>query len=154
MNAMQAVSKRRDDRAGRRCTIGNRVYAKSVSGVRIPISPPELSRRNLYGNAFFIQSALKTGRLHPMRRGGRVVECGGLENRFTGNPGDEGSNPSSSARKLEALANAGAFSFSGQLRYCFGARWWKTGEKCRLIPYNQETILFMNNNRYEYNLGK
>ena len=52
----------------------------------------------------------------PLRRGGRVVECGGLENRFTGNPGDEGSNPSSSARKLEALANAGAFSFSGQLR--------------------------------------
>ena len=39
-----------------------------------------------------------------------MVECGGLENRFTGNPGDEGSNPSSSARKLEALANAGAFS--------------------------------------------
>ena len=38
---MQAVSKRRDDRAGRRCTIGNRVYAKSVSGVRIPISPPD-----------------------------------------------------------------------------------------------------------------
>ena len=32
-----------------------------------------------------------------MRRGGRVVECGGLENRFTGNPGDEGSNPSFSA---------------------------------------------------------
>ena len=28
-----------------------------------------------------------------------MVECGGLENRFTGNPGDEGSNPSSSARK-------------------------------------------------------
>ena len=50
------------------------------------------------------------------RKGGRAAECGGLENRFTGNPGDEGSNPSSSARKLEALANAGAFSFSGQLR--------------------------------------
>ena len=33
----------------------------------------------------------------PLRRGGRVVECGGLENRFTGAPGDEGSNPSSSA---------------------------------------------------------
>ena len=49
-----------------------------------------------------------------------MVECGGLENRFTGAPGDEGSNPSSSARKLEALANAGAFSFSGQLRYCVG----------------------------------
>ena len=38
-----------------------------------------------------------------MRRGGRVVECGGLENRFTGIPGDEGSNPSSSAiEKLRA----------------------------------------------------
>ena len=34
---------------------------------------------------------------HPMRRGGRVVECGGLENRFARNPGNEGSNPSSSA---------------------------------------------------------
>ena len=41
-----------------------------------------------------------------------MVECGGLENRFTGNPGDEGSNPSSSARKLKALANARAFSFN------------------------------------------
>ena len=30
-----------------------------------------------------------------------MVECGGLENRFTGNPGDEGSNPSSSARNSE-----------------------------------------------------
>ena len=49
----------------------------------------------------------------PLRRGGRVVECGGLENRFTGNPGDEGSNPSSSARNLKALASARAFSFSG-----------------------------------------
>ena len=113
MNAVQNVSKRRDDRAGRRCTIGNRVYAKSVSGVRIPISPPDYSGGTFYGNAFFIQSALKTGRLHPMRRGGRVVECGGLENRFTGNPGDEGSNPSSSARNLKALASARAFSFSG-----------------------------------------
>ena len=42
-----------------------------------------------------------------------MVECGGLENRFTGNPGDEGSNPSSSARNLKALASARAFSFSG-----------------------------------------
>ena len=31
-----------------------------------------------------------------------MVECGGLENRFTCNPGNEGSNPSSSARKLAA----------------------------------------------------
>lgn len=36
--------KRRDDRAGRRCTIGNRVCAKSVPRVRIPISPPEQPR--------------------------------------------------------------------------------------------------------------
>ena len=35
-----------------------------------------------------------------LRRGGRVVECGGLENRFARNPGNEGSNPSSSASFL------------------------------------------------------
>ena len=29
--------------SGLRSTIGNRVYAKSVSGVRIPISPPDYS---------------------------------------------------------------------------------------------------------------
>ena len=67
-----------------------------------------------------------------------MVECGGLENRFTGNPGDEGSNPSSSARKLKALANAGAFSFSGQFDIALGI----------------EAILFMNNHIFEYNLGK
>ena len=67
-----------------------------------------------------------------------MVECGGLENRFTGNPGDEGSNPSSSARKLEALANAGAFSFCGNCAIGLGI----------------ETILFMNNHIFEYNLGK
>ena len=31
-----------------------------------------------------------------------MVECGGLENRFTRIPGDEGSNPSSSASKVKA----------------------------------------------------
>ena len=31
-----------------------------------------------------------------------MVECGGLENRFTRNPGDEGSNPSSSASNVKA----------------------------------------------------
>ena len=36
------------------------------------------------------------------RRGGRVVECGGLENRLAGIPGYEGSNPSSSASEIEA----------------------------------------------------
>ena len=42
----------------------------------------------------------------PLRRGGRVVECGGLENRFTGAPGDEGSNPSSSASLVATLVNS------------------------------------------------
>ena len=32
-----------------------------------------------------------------LRRGGRAVECGGLENRFTGEPGNQGSNPCLSA---------------------------------------------------------
>ena len=35
-----ACKQRRGVRAGRRSTIGNRVCAKSVSGVRIPASPP------------------------------------------------------------------------------------------------------------------
>lgn len=41
-----------------------------------------------------------------------MVECGGLENRFTGNPGDEGSNPSSSASfpsKRPSLTELGRF---------------------------------------------
>ena len=42
----------------------------------------------------------------PLRRGGRVVECGGLENRFTGAPGDEGSNPSSSASLVATLVTS------------------------------------------------
>ena len=40
--------------SGLRSTIGNRVYAKSVSGVRIPISPPDYSGGTFYGNAFFV----------------------------------------------------------------------------------------------------
>ncbi len=50
-----------------------------------------------------------------MRRGGRVVECGGLENRFTSVPGNEGSNPSSSARTTNA-PHRERFSFSGESR--------------------------------------
>lgn len=34
---------------------------------------------------------------------GRAAECGGLENRFTGTPGNEGSNPSPSARNCHDL---------------------------------------------------
>ena len=37
------------------------------------------------------------GRYTLSRRGGRVVECGGLENRYVGNPGVGGSNPPLSA---------------------------------------------------------
>ena len=35
-----------------------------------------------------------------LRRGGRAVECGGLENRFTGEPGNQGSNPCLSASAI------------------------------------------------------
>lgn len=38
-----------------------------------------------------------------------MVECGGLENRFTGAPGDEGSNPSSSAILVEKAPKNGSF---------------------------------------------
>ena len=38
-----------------------------------------------------------------MRRGGRAVECGGLENRFTDNLGDQGSNPCPSATAFYAV---------------------------------------------------
>jgi hypothetical protein len=44
------------------------------------------------------------------RRGGRVVECGGLENRYVGNPGVGGSNPPLSAA-LCAAERASAFGF-------------------------------------------
>ena len=38
------------------------------------------------------------------RRGGRVVECGGLENRYVGNPGVGGSNPPLSAEARRCAA--------------------------------------------------
>ena len=38
-----------------------------------------------------------------------MVECGGLENRFTRNPRNEGSNPSSSAILVEKAPNIGGF---------------------------------------------
>ena len=41
--------------SGLRSTIGNRVYAKSVSGVRIPISPPVIFRKRLFGRFLFHQ---------------------------------------------------------------------------------------------------
>src|ERR671938_885496 len=41
-----------------------------------------------------------------LRRGGRVVECGGLENRYVGNPGVGGSNPPLSAKGTSSLTFA------------------------------------------------
>ena len=60
----------RDVRAGRRSTIGNRVCAKSVSGVRIPISPPEYSRPRQRG---LFQIEYMRG---PESRG--PIPCGGV----------------------------------------------------------------------------
>ena len=41
-----------------------------------------------------------------------MVECGGLENRFARNPGNEGSNPSSSATKFRSAGlTAGGTAF-------------------------------------------
>ena len=74
--------------SGRRSTIGNRVGVTSVSGVQIPDSPPASSH-----GAY----PLRFAPCFTPRRSGRVVECGGLENRLRGIPAYEGSNPSSSA---------------------------------------------------------
>src|SRR5215207_7382922 len=59
------------------------------------------------------------------RRGGRVVECGGLENRYVGNPGVGGSNPPLSAghaaarraarSSLKAVACQQRFALKGSL---------------------------------------
>jgi hypothetical protein len=49
-------------------------------------------------------AALACRECHP-RRGGRVVECGGLENRLAGIPRYEGSNPSLSARYDDARSS-------------------------------------------------
>src|SRR5215210_8809875 len=47
------------------------------------------------------------------RRGGRVVECGGLENRYVGNPGVGGSNPPLSAFESKS-ARSGLTAFACQ----------------------------------------
>ena len=49
------------------------------------------------------------------RRGGRAVECGGLENRFTGEPGNQGSNPCLSAMRVHAPTR-GVFHFWKQVQ--------------------------------------
>lgn len=152
--------------SGLRSTIGNRVYATSVSGVRIPISPPVITapgngglpiragspesdgdsnprgehspvgcvrpRAHARGHRFFAErrnghphlsasnyGSRKWGLAYTLRlstesphtrKGGRAAECGGLENRFTGTPGNEGSNPSPSARNARSPASQPGFS--------------------------------------------
>lgn len=95
--------------------------AKSVPRVRIPISPPDYSRalearaiKGSFAARIGCEAPLRSARVgaddrpetgpsHPKRRGGRAVECGGLENRFTGNPGDQGSNPCPSASLIPSV---------------------------------------------------
>ena len=57
---------------------------------------PSLRQINLSAVSYGAFSYDLLGRT--LRRGGRVVECGGLENRLARNPGHGGSNPPSSAR--------------------------------------------------------
>src|SRR5215213_1404703 len=51
------------------------------------------------------------------RRGGRVVECGGLENRYVGNPGVGGSNPPLSAGHA-AARRAARSGFASACQQC------------------------------------
>src|SRR5215217_7588195 len=55
------------------------------------------------------------------RRGGRVVECGGLENRYVGNPGVGGSNPPLSAFWLVSTALRALSARFGLIRPRFSA---------------------------------
>ena len=61
------------------------------------------------------------------RRGGRVVECGGLENRYVGNPGVGGSNPPLSALLGIRSQTTG---FSKNLR----------PDTCNLTPLSSERV--------------
>ena len=87
LHELHARPLRRDVRAGRRSTIGNRVCAKSVSGVRIPISPPEHHRGSGCAGPVFVSRGIETGGLvaHIARgvaRRGARIGCG-RERRWT-----------------------------------------------------------------------
>ena len=70
---------------------------KRIWGSNPHLSASDFSKAPVLG-AFFFNGPL-CGR-YIFWKGGRAAECGGLENRFTGTPGNEGSNPSPSARVL------------------------------------------------------
>ncbi len=58
-----------------------------------------------------------------------MVECGGLENRFARNPGNEGSNPSSSARNaFRPDAPSGLIFYGGGHRGAADASWDRAAE--------------------------
>ena len=105
-------------RFGRMCTSGRGEMSELAEGARLEIvytskaylgfESPSLRQNNERAHARYAYGADAP---HPMRRGGRVVECGGLENRFTRNPGDEGSNPSSSASLNQTPGTPGVFHF-------------------------------------------
>ena len=74
------------------------------------------------------------------RRGGRAVECDGLENRWAGNPRPEGSNPSPSARWSDIPGLAGVLEPLRALEVASGQagprdRWKRLigGEDCRVL---------------------
>ena len=105
-------------RFGRMCTQGRGEMSELAEGARLEIvytskaylgfESPSLRQNNERAYARYAYGAHAP---HPTRRGGRVVECGGLENRFTRNPGDEGSNPSSSASQNQTPGTPGVFHF-------------------------------------------
>ena len=83
---------------------------------RILGSNPRLSARQTRG--------VLRGAASPLRRGGRVVECGGLENRL-GPRSYEGSNPSSSAILSRRRPAKGRFSCQGKVQGIRTGRSWQ-----------------------------
>ena len=93
-----------------------------------------VGRRNGAGRSS--RSPLRCQSAHPAlacRRGGRVVYCGGLENRF-GLTADGGSNPSLSARRIVKRLMIWAV----VVGVAFAILWWK-GYLLRLSTYIQQT---------------
>src|SRR4051812_27874113 len=73
------------------------------------------------------------------RRGGRAVECAGLENRIAGDPGDAGSNPAPSARMTRRFRQVDVFAaepFGGNpLAVVLDGEGLETGEMQRIADW-------------------